>query len=171
MIFLCRLKNISSKKLPEKSWKIRKYIEMIHFSNYIYFFSCNNFLRIYFQILSTARVLTGLCKSVSPTEINDLFTESEISAIAKMSLAFLGAMGPLFHSMVLLKASSEIVSIFIKELPVEWTDKENMQAVYKAINSLEILCIQLRNDVTIAHPTVTGNFPNIIVASILNTIL
>ncbi|XP_046649350.1 huntingtin-like isoform X2 [Daphnia pulicaria] len=108
------------------------------------------------KILSIAHILSALCKSISPSEVNDIFTASEITILAKTPLTLIGAMDSLSHSLVLLQASSEIVSIFGRELAIEWTDKENLPAVYKAIHCLESLCIRIRNNATLEQPTITG---------------
>lgn len=68
----------------------------------------------------------------------------------------MAAMDSLQRSLVLLPASSAIVSIFCLELPSVWTNKETLPAVYKAIDALESLCIRLRNNTTFEHPSVTG---------------
>jgi hypothetical protein len=102
-----------------------------------------------------------LCKSISPSEVNDIFTASEITILAKTPLTLIGAMDSLSHSLVLLQASSEIVSIFGRELAIEWTDKENLPAVYKAIHCLESLCIRIRNNATLEQPTITGKYPKL----------
>jgi hypothetical protein len=81
--------------------------------------------------------------------------------LAKTPLTLIGAMDSLSHSLVLLQASSEIVSIFGRELAIEWTDKENLPAVYKAIHCLESLCIRIRNNATLEQPTITGKYPKL----------
>ncbi|EFX77022.1 hypothetical protein DAPPUDRAFT_106588 [Daphnia pulex] len=107
-------------------------------------------------ILSIAHILSALCKSISPSEVKDIFTASEFTILAKTPLTLIGAMDSLSHSLVLLQVSSEIVSIFGRELAIEWTDKENLPAVYKAIHCLESLCIRIRNNATLEQPTITG---------------
>jgi hypothetical protein len=47
--------------------------------------------------------------------------------------------------------------MFGRELAIEWTNKENLPAVYKAVNCLESLCIRIRNNSTLEQPTFTGN--------------
>ncbi|KAK4002443.1 hypothetical protein OUZ56_004272 [Daphnia magna] len=108
------------------------------------------------KILPIARILSGMCKTIQPSELKDIFTPLEISILARVSLTFMAAMDSLQRSLVLLPASSAIVSIFCLELPSVWTNKETLPAVYKAIDALESLCIRLRNNTTFEHPSVTG---------------
>ncbi|XP_057364436.1 huntingtin-like isoform X1 [Daphnia carinata] len=108
------------------------------------------------KILSVAHVLSEMCKTIQPSEVKDIFSPSEISILAKMTLIFMAAMDSLQRSLVLLPASSAIVSVFGLELPSVWTNRDTLPAVYKAIDTLESLCIRLRNNTTLEHPSVTG---------------
>lgn len=65
-------------------------------------------------------------------------------------------MDSLQHSFVLLPASAAVVSMFDPELSSVWTNKETLPAVYKAIDSLESMCVRLRNNTTLEQPNVTG---------------
>lgn len=102
--------------------------------------------------------MSELCKSISRSEVKEVFTAPELSKLAKMPLIFMGAMGPLSRSLVLLRASAEVVSVFDRELPDEWSNRENLSAVYKAIDSLELLCSWLKKEAPLTHPTITGAF-------------
>jgi|688.fasta_scaffold602120_1 hypothetical protein len=98
-----------------------------------------------------------MCKSISPSDVKDIFTGSEIRILAKTALTLIGSMDSFSHSLILLQTSSEIISIFGWELAIEWTDKENLPAVYKAIECLESLCLRIRNNATLENLTITGN--------------
>lgn len=103
-----------------------------------------------------------MCKSISPSEVKDIFTAPEISILAKTPLNLIGSMDSLSRSLILLQTSSDIISMFGRELAIEWTDKENLPAVYKAIDSLESLCIRIRNNAILEQPTITGNTPKLL---------
>lgn len=108
-------------------------------------------------MLSLELAVRSLCKNTAGSKFKDLFGASEIIELAKIPLMCLRKPTSLYRSLRLLKMSSDVIVMFDGDLANEWMDPSILPAVYKAIDTLENICIQVGSEMTFRHQTITGN--------------
>lgn len=95
-------------------------------------------------MVSSAQILTGFLDSIPRADIESALTPTEIGSIAKLALTFLIGMDSFYPSLVLLRASSDVLSRIREEAIAEWSKTDNSPSIYRAIDSLETFMIALK---------------------------
>ena len=109
------------------------------------------------QVLLVSQILIPFFEGLKKSEVKSIFSETDLSALAKVSLCLIAEMNSFYPAVTFLRAASEVIAKLEKQLITEWTKIDNIHLVYRAINSLLKLIVSFRNGLPLDQIELSGN--------------